>query len=354
MLGVIGCSSVATNVDKTSAADRSEGEITPMTGMVSSENAVDALSIRGPSHVADAPEVDPPENPVNPKLPTSVTDINGKTVKITTADRVLALDLYSTLADTIIGLGLSGRLVGRAASDTQVVLSPLPVVSREGLDLNVEAVLGLQPDLILTNLTIGNERTYAQLESAGITVVRFAEVPSIEDIPQSIRDVADVFGLGDESEILSQQFSEELKAVRDHIEQLMAATPRAPRAIVLYVRGSGGVFFIFGPGYGAAQILQELGLDDVASDSGIGDLAPANAEALVSLDPEVMLAMRDGVESTGGIDGLMARPGVAETTAGRNKRLVVAADSQLLSYGLRTPSNLEALATALYTDGIDD
>lgn len=313
-------------------------------------DAVDALSIEGPTEVADAPEVQAPDKPAEPKLPATVTDVNGKQVTIESADRVIALDLYATLTDTMIGLGLADRLVGRAASDTQPILAELPVVSQEGLDLNVEAVLGLQPDLILTNLTIGNERTYAQLESAGVTVVRFAEVPSLEKIGESIHDVGDVFGLGDESKHLSDKVDEGLAEARSTIDELKVATPTKPRAIVLYVRGHSGVFFIFGPDYGAAQIIDELALDDVAGDSGITDLAPANAEALVKLDPQIILTMRDGVESTGGIDGLLARPGVAETTAGQRKRLVVGGDNQLLSYGPRTPANLEALARAIYTD----
>lgn len=224
------------------------------------------------------------------------------------------------------------------------------MVSRDGLELNTEAVLDLHPDLILTNLTIGTERVYSQLESAGIKVVRFPEVPSIAKIGESIHAVASVFGLTTEADALADKTDKGMTEARAEIAKLQSATPRKPRAIVLYVRGHAGLFFIFGPDYGAAQVIDTLGLSDVAGDSGITDLAPANAESLVSLDPEIILTMKDGVESTGGIDGLLARPGLAETTAGRNKRLILAADNQLLSYGPRTPANLEALARAIYTD----
>ncbi|HET8930340.1 MAG TPA: ABC transporter substrate-binding protein [Acidimicrobiales bacterium] len=351
VLVVSGCGSGgAGSADPTtSTAQSSAGENTPGSTPAASD-AVDALTLEGPTEVADVPAVEVPETAATPKLPTTVTDAIGKKVRITSADRVIALDLYATLTDTMIGLGLADRLVGRAGSDTQAVLDDLPVVSRDGLELNTEAVLDLRPDLILTNLTIGTERVYAQLESAGITVVRFAEVPAIADIGDSIDAVGDVFGVTDEADRLAQHTEEQLGDARDAISSLRAATPRAPRAIVLYVRGRSGLFFIFGPEYGAAEVLDELGLDDVAGDSGITDLAPANAESLVSLDPEIILTMADGVESTGGIDGLLGRPGVAETTAGRNKRLVIAGDNQLLSYGPRTPSNLEALARAIYTD----
>lgn len=352
VLVVSACSSDSddTASTTTTAAATTAAGAPATTDDVDTTDAVDALSIEGPTEVADAPEVEPPAEPAEPRLPATVTDANGDEVTVEHADRVIALDLYATLTDTMIGLGLADNLVGRAASDTQSVLADLPVVSQEGLDLNVEAVLGLQPDLILTNLTIGNERTYSQLESAGVTVVRFDEVPSISGIGESIHHVGDVFGLGDEAQELSDRTEQQLTEARATIEELKSATPRAPRSIVLYVRGRASLFFIFGPDYGAAEILDELGLDDVAGDSGITDLAPANAESLVGLDPEIILTMRDGVESTGGVDGLLARPGVAETTAGAKKRLVIAGDNQLLSYGPRTPANLEALATALYTD----
>lgn len=338
------------SADPTTSSARSSTSGNSTGSTPAARDAVDALSIEGPTEVADVPAVEVPDEAATPSLPTTVTDANGDKVHVASADRVLALDLYATLTDTMIGLGLADRLVGRAGSDTQDVLADLPVVSRDGLELNTEAVLELHPDLILTNLTIGTERVYSQLESAGITVVRFAEVPAIADIGASIHAVGDVFGVTEGADRLAKRTEEQLGDARTTIASLQAATPRAPRAIVLYVRGRSGLFFIFGPEYGAAEVLDELGLDDVAGDSGITDLAPANAESLVSLDPEIILTMADGVESTGGIDGLLARPGVAETTAGRNKRLVIAGDNQLLSYGPRTPANLEALARAIYTD----
>ncbi len=347
VLVVTGCGSGSDDSASTTTRAPGDGSASTVAGH---PDAVDALSIEGPTVVPDVPVVDAPDEAASPQLPATVTDADGNQVEVTSADRVIALDLYATLTDTMIGLGLADTLVGRAASDTQEVLADLPVVSRDGLELNTEAVLDLRPDLILTNLTIGTERVYAQLEAAGITVVRFPEVPHIDQISESIHRVGEVFGLSTEADALADRTQDQLDEAREEIAALRSKTPREPRAIVLYVRGPSGLFFIFGPEYGASDVLEELGLDDVAGDSGITDLAPANAESLVSLDPEIILTMKDGVESTGGVEGLMARPGLAETTAGRAERLVMAGDNQLLSYGPRTPANLVALARAIYTD----
>jgi iron complex transport system substrate-binding protein len=57
--------------------------------------------------------------------------------------------------------------------------------------------------------------------------------------------------------------------------------------------------------------------------------------------------MSKGLESVGGVQGLLKLPGVAQTKAGKNAAVIDVDDSLLLSFGPRTPSLIEALATAL-------
>lgn len=309
-----------------------------------------ALELTGHAEAGTVPDMEPVLNGLTPELPTTLVDATGNEVTVTSADRILSLDLYGTLTDTLIGLDLHDRLVGRANSDTQDTLEDLPVVTRGGHDLNIEAVLELQPDLVITNTTIGSEELYDQLEGTGVTVVRFEQTPSINNITTEIEMVGETFGLTSQAQELAEHTEARLAEVREQIEQMTSQTPRAPRGLVLYIRGSAGVFFVLGADYGAADILDFLGLHDVAKDNGITDLRPANAESLVTLDPEIILTMSEGLASTGGIDGLLGRPGLATTTAGKNQRIITAGDTQLLSYGPRTPENLLALAEAIYSD----
>ena len=48
-----------------------------------------------------------------PQLPVTFKDYTGKEVTVKSAERILALDTYGTLAQDVIALGLGGRLVGR-------------------------------------------------------------------------------------------------------------------------------------------------------------------------------------------------------------------------------------------------
>ena len=66
------------------------------------------------------------------------------------------------------------------------------------------------------------------------------------------------------------------------------------------------------------------------------------AEALIEADPDV-LVMTEGLASVGGVDGLVKLPGVAQTDAGVQGRVIAVDDRVLLSFGARTPSLVAAL-----------
>ena len=68
---------------------------------------------------------------------------------------------------------------------------------------------------------------------------------------------------------------------------------------------------------------------------------------LVSLLKDILLVMSKGLQSVGGIDALLALPGVAQTPAGKSKRIIAVDDSLLLSFGPRTPDLLNKLAEAI-------
>ena len=72
-------------------------------------------------------------------------------------------------------------------------------------------------------------------------------------------------------------------------------------------------------------------------------------EALVAMDPQLILVMTEGLQSVGGIDGLIAsKPAVGLTAAGQQRRFVDMADGDILSFGPRSAAVLEALARAIY------
>ncbi|WP_237186929.1 heme/hemin ABC transporter substrate-binding protein [Rothia nasimurium] len=314
-------------------------------------NAVEnPKSLTGLATAASVPDVLPIENPQAPQLPVTVTDFQGTEVTVTSADRILALDMYGTLAQTVVALGLGDNLVGRVTSSTETTLADLPLVTQNGHDISAEAVLSLAPTVVLMDTTNGPLEITEQLRSAGVTVVHFDPSRSLNQVVPQIEAVAQALGVPDVGAQLGARVQAEIDSALATIAEVAPQDSAQKVGMAfLYVRGTAGVFFILGDGSGADELITALGGRDVASEGGASGTVPANAEALSRANPDLILTMTGGVESTGGIEAFFARPGVAETTAGANQRVVDMADGQILSFGPNSAAVLLSLATAIYT-----
>jgi len=312
----------------------------------------DPRTITGPSTAASVSEVVPIQKRSSPKLPVTLTDASGTAVTVSDADRILALDIYGTLAETVVGLGLGDRLVGRGSSNTLESMKALPLVTQNGHELNGEAVLALRPTLVLTDTTLGPREVQDQLRASGVTVVFFDPKRSISTIGSQVESVAHAVGLDALGRKLAARIATELVDAKERIAAIAPTDEREkPRIAFLYARGTAGVFFLFGKGMGPDDLIGAIGGIDVATAAGITGSKPANSEALLATNPDVFLMMTDGLASTGGIDGLLKRPGVADTAAGQHRRVVDMADGQVLSFGPTTPAVLLSLADAIYRPG---
>jgi iron complex transport system substrate-binding protein len=301
------------------------------------------------SEVTIDPITDDPE--VN--LPTTVTsdDLSGpRDVTVSRAERVLALDMSGSLAATVWALGLGDRLVGRDISTTFPGVEDLPVVTGSGHAISPEAVLELRPDLIVTDGTIGPLDVVLQLREAGITVVFVREQPGLEAPGTMARSVAEIFGIPEVGEALAERITADLESVLGTIAD---NTPQARddklRMVFLYIRGANGIYYLFGQESGAGDLIEGLGGIDIATEVGWTGLRPMTDEALIEANPDLILVMSDGLESVGGPEELVQlKPAIGLTRAGQNLRFVDMDDSQVLSFGPRTPAIMDALARAIY------
>jgi iron complex transport system substrate-binding protein len=72
-------------------------------------------------------------------------------------------------------------------------------------------------------------------------------------------------------------------------------------------------------------------------------------EALIAANPDLIIVMTEGLASVGGARELVKeKPAIGLTRAGQKLRFVDMADSQVLSFGPRTPEVIDALARAIY------
>ncbi|MGO3886743.1 MAG: heme/hemin ABC transporter substrate-binding protein, partial [Mycetocola sp.] len=204
--------------------------------------------------------------------------------------------------------------------------------------------------VIITDSSIGPWDVILQMRDSGIPVVVVTPERTLENTGDIIAAVAEALGVPERGEALTAQVTAELEDVTAQIAAI-APTDEAdrPRMLFLYVRGNAGIYYIFGEGSGTDSLITSLGGIDVATEIGWQGMRPMTAEALVDADPDLILMMTKGLESVDGVDGLLERiPAVAETSAGKNRRIVDMSDYEVLSFGPRSPAVLDALARAIY------
>jgi iron complex transport system substrate-binding protein len=279
-----------------------------------------------------------------PALPATVTSADGREVTVTDADRILPL--WGNLNEIVFTLGLGERVVGRDVAADFPGTEGLPVVT-DAHDVSAESALSLHPTVVFAQTDTGPPEALQQIRDAGVPVVLLDPPTSIDDIPARIRVVASALGVPDAGEALVERTEDQIATARE-------AIPAGDRPTVafLYLRGSAGVYLLGGPGSGADSMIEAAGGDDAGTGIGLANpFTPLTSEALVEAAPDVLLLTDSGLESVGGIDALLAMPGIAQTPAARDRRVVTVDDGVLYSFGSRTPEALAELIPRIHATG---
>ncbi|MDR5698729.1 heme/hemin ABC transporter substrate-binding protein [Agromyces aerolatus] len=317
------------------------------------DGPIDAADQTGPATACTAESDLHSPAPATPAMPVTVTDAQGTEVTVASADRILALDLSGTLASTVFALGLGDRVVGRDVSTGFAEASDLPLVTQNGHQLNAEAILALDPTVILTDSSIGPWDVVLQMREVGIPVVVMPSKRSIGTIGELVTDVAAALGVPAEGERLAAEAEAAVEASTARLHEVADGADAPPRMMFLYVRGQANVYYVFGEESGADELIHALGGIDAAAEAGITGMRPLTAEAIVTAAPDLVLLMSKGLESVGGVDGLLdAVPALAQTPAGEQRRFVDMADHEILSFGPDYAAVIDALGAAVYAPGV--
>lgn len=279
-----------------------------------------------------------------PVLPTRVQDVNGNTVVIRNVSRIVPLN--GDIAETIFTLGLTSRVVGvdTSALYPKKTVDALPKIGYQRR-LSAEGILSLRPTVVIGSTEAGPPQVLEQIRAAGVTVLIIPEIVTLNAGPRKLRILGRALGVPKRGERLAKQVEGQIAIAKREA----ATTTSRPRVAFLYVRGA-PVQMIGGKGTRADSMITAAGGRDAGSEIGIEGFRPITAESLVSAAPDIILVPTLGLESIGGIEGLLRIPGVAQTPAGRNRRVLDYDDALLLGLGPRTGSALRRLVRGLHPE----
>jgi iron complex transport system substrate-binding protein len=268
-----------------------------------------------------------------------VTSVSITPVEELTDARIVAL--ANGAAELIAAMGYRDNLVGRDIASSTIELKDVLVVT-SGHQVIPETIIALQPTLVIVDDATGPSSAITTLESAGIRVTNVSQSWDLADLLVKIKELGAALGAPQSAALLQ-------KVLAETVDGTMAGATSADKQLkvaFLYLRGTSSIYLVGGQSSGADYLINATGAIDIGAKQLAKPFTPLTAETMAQLNPDLILVMIEGLESVGGVSGLVELPGIAQTNAGKNRQVVAVDDSLLLSFGPRTPSLIEKLAAA--------
>ena len=246
------------------------------------------------------------------------------------------VSLNGTVTEVVCALGFERSLAGVDVTSTYPAsVQKLPKVGHNR-NISAEPVLALQPDLILATSNFLAPAVIEQFNATGVKTVVLQQEYSVEGTKKLIREIAAALQATEKGAALCKQL--------DQQQQALKVIPQAKKVLFIYARGA-GTMMVAGQETPLDKIITLAGAKNAAS--GFKDFKPLTTEALVAANPDVILLFDSGLESVGGVTGLMKVPGIPQTTAGKQQK-IIAMDGQFLSgFGPRVIEAVKVLSQKL-------
>jgi iron complex transport system substrate-binding protein len=246
------------------------------------------------------------------------------------------VSLNGTITEIICALGFEKQLAGTDVTSTYpLTVQQLPKVGHNR-NISAEPVLALQPDLIIATSNFLQPAVIEQFKQTGVKTVVLQQEYSIAATKKLIMEVAAALQAPDKGTALCRQLDKE--------QQTLHVLQQSKKVLFIYARGA-GTLMVAGKETPLDRIITLAGAHNAAD--GFKDFKPLTTESLVAANPDVILLFDTGLQSLGGVNGLLKVPGIPQTTAGKQQK-VIAMDGQLLSgFGPRLIQAIRELSEKL-------
>lgn len=203
--------------------------------------------------------------------PIRVVDDRGVAVLLPQSPKRI-VSVLPALSETVCALGACDRLVGvDRYSNHPASLRALPQVGG-GIDPNIEAIVALRPDVVLSaRATRGVQR----LESLGIAVIAL-EHQRLADVQRVWQQLAHLLQVSDEAQ--------RWQAIEREVTAAVQRVPASARGHSVYFEASGGPYAA-GPQSFIGELLGRMGLRNVVP-AELGSFPLVNPEFVVRADPD--------------------------------------------------------------------
>ena len=272
----------------------------------------------------------------------TVTDVDGNEVLVEDTSRVATLG--GVFTETAYALGAQDHI---AAVDASSFYPPEALADKPNFGyyrfLSAEPVLAQDPSLIIGNEETGPPEVVQQLHDAGVPILL---LPDNNDV-QAARDMITTLGAIFGREAAAAELIAQLDADVAAAEELVSRATDSPR--VLFILQPPEIpMLVAGEVTAAGSMISLAGGENIYP--GFPSYIFMNPEGIVETAPDIILTTDASVERLGGWDAFLEYPGISQTPAVANGRVVAMDDLYLLGFGPRTGKAIADLALLLHPE----
>ncbi len=235
------------------------------------------------------------------------------------------VSLKGSFSEVLASFKLTDKIVGTDVTSTYPKeVASLPKLGHNR-NISVESILSLNPSIIIIDPTDVKKETVEQLQSSEAKILLVEQKYSPEGTKEMIQYLAN------ELKVDAAVVSELNQKLDDDIAKVQLLENK-PKVLFIYARGA-GTLMVAGENTQMQAMIELAGGENAVS--GFESFKPLTNEALISANPDAILMFSSGKESLNGEEGVLAIPGISETTAGKNKNIIALEGQYIAGFGPR-------------------
>jgi iron complex transport system substrate-binding protein len=272
--------------------------------------------------------------------------MSGSAMAATAAPRRI-VSVGGALTEIVYALDAQAELVGvDTTSLYPQVAQQLPSVGYARA-LSAEGVLALAPTQLIVTEDAGPAPVLRQISGAGVPVATLAANHQFAGLLDRVGKVGALTGRERQAALLTQRLQSDWKAAMADVARATAqrgGAAKAPRVLFILAHAPNSIM-VGGRGTAAAAMIGYI--DAVNAADGFSGYKPLTPEAAIAARPDVIVLTDQGLQANGGVDGILALPGLAQTPAGKARRVLALEAMYLLGFGPRLPAAVAQLDAAV-------